>query len=53
MINQLVSSYLMLEAHGVLVDHALRDVIQARGLDSVQSLCLVRAEVEGDLARGG
>ena len=43
----------MLEVHGVLVDHSLCDVVEARGLDPVQSLCLVRAEVEGDLAVGG
>ena len=39
----------MLEVHGVFVDDSLRDVVEARGLDTVQSLRLVRAEVERHL----
>ena len=45
--------HLMLEVHGVFVDDSLCDVVEARGLDTVQSLRLIRAEVEGDLGRAG
>ena len=42
---------LVLEVHGVLVDDALGDVVEAGGLDPVQRLRLVRAEVERHLGR--
>ena len=41
----------MLEVHGIFVDDPLRDVVEARGLDAVQGLRLVWAEVERDLGR--
>ena len=43
----------MLEVHGVLVDDALPDVVEAvLGVYPVQGLGLVTAQEQGDLGRG-
>ncbi len=39
----------MLEGHGVLIDHAVPDVVEPVRLDPVELLRLVRAEVQGHL----
>ena len=44
--------YLMLEVHGILVDHPLCDVEQPSSLDPIQRLCFIWAQIKRNLTRG-